>query len=35
MSRKKRKQRKKTQDDSEKIMEEDRAYSTMVREEDF
>jgi hypothetical protein len=35
MSRKKRKQRKKTQDDAEKIMEEDRAYSTMVREEDF
>jgi preprotein translocase subunit YajC len=35
MSRKKRKQRKKTQNDAEKITEEDRAYTTMVREEDF
>jgi formate-dependent phosphoribosylglycinamide formyltransferase (GAR transformylase) len=32
---KKKKQRKKTQNDAEKILEEDKAYSTMVREEDF
>jgi hypothetical protein len=35
MDKKKKKQRKKTQDNAEKILEEDRAYSTIVREEDF
>jgi hypothetical protein len=35
MSRKKKKQRKGTQSDAEKIIEEDKAYSTMEREEDF
>jgi hypothetical protein len=35
MNKKKKKQRKQTQTDTEKIIEEDKAYSTMEREEDF
>jgi hypothetical protein len=35
MGKKRKKQRKETQTDAEKIMEEDKAYSTMEREQDF
>jgi hypothetical protein len=35
MSKKKKKQRKGAHSETEKIMEEDKAYSTMEREEDF
>jgi len=35
MNKKKKKQRKETHDDTEKVIEEDKAYSTMEREEDF
>jgi hypothetical protein len=35
MSKKKKKQRKETQNDQEKIIEEDKAYSTMETEQDF
>jgi hypothetical protein len=35
MGKKKKKQRKETQTDAEKILEEDKAYSTMEREQDF
>ena len=35
MGKKRKKQRKETQTDAEKIIEEDKAYSTMEREQDF
>jgi hypothetical protein len=35
MSKKKKKQKKEAHSDTEKIIEEDKAYSTMEREEDF
>jgi len=35
MGKKRKKQRKETQTDEEKIIEEDKAYSTMEREQDF
>jgi hypothetical protein len=35
MGKKRKKQRKETQTDAEKVMEEDKAYSEMEREQDF
>jgi hypothetical protein len=35
MNKRRKKQRKETQTDAEKILEEDKAYSTMEREQDF